>query len=117
MYTLNEPRRGWGVDSETGRTLSTGGCSDLECMIPRPPGPPKPRKRGMECRNCGALNAENARFCANCGASLASAKCWNCGTDSTPGAKFCANCGSDLAQPGVRPASQRGSGSRLRKKK
>ncbi len=50
----------------------------------------------MTCPNCSAENPEAARFCSQCGHSLAYA-CPNCGTENPLGAKFCNNCGHPLA--------------------
>jgi class 3 adenylate cyclase/tetratricopeptide (TPR) repeat protein len=46
----------------------------------------------MKCPNCGTQNREDAKFCSNCGTSLA-AKCHNCSFKLAPDAKFCPNCG------------------------
>jgi membrane protease subunit (stomatin/prohibitin family) len=84
--------------------LGTGGSS------PPPPGqgpgaaptapaaPPAPG--GVACPSCHEQNAPGAKFCANCGTSLAppkAAHCTQCGTASAPGSKFCGNCGSSLS--------------------
>lgn len=59
----------------------------------------------VRCQSCGTLNAESAKFCANCGTSLAApaapagaatAFCINCGAQNPVGAKFCANCGQAM---------------------
>lgn len=55
----------------------------------------------MNCPQCEAANPDDARFCANCGASL-SMNCTNCGTSLQPGAKFCHNCGQPVVPVGVR---------------
>ena len=44
------------------------------------------------CPACGAANADDARFCASCGTSLAVA-CRSCGTALPPDASFCPACG------------------------
>jgi class 3 adenylate cyclase/tetratricopeptide (TPR) repeat protein len=46
----------------------------------------------MSCPACGHENPERARFCAECGAALAS-RCATCRAELPPGAKFCAECG------------------------
>ena len=57
----------------------------------------------VSCPSCGTEAAEGAKFCANCGSSLARA-CPNCGAEAAPGAKFCANCGESLAPKPEDPA-------------
>ncbi|HET9494299.1 MAG TPA: BREX system ATP-binding domain-containing protein, partial [Chloroflexia bacterium] len=46
----------------------------------------------MKCPDCGTQNREDAKFCSNCGTSLA-AKCHQCNFKLDPNAKFCSNCG------------------------
>jgi class 3 adenylate cyclase len=58
----------------------------------------------MNCPNCGTLNREDAKFCSNCGTSLA-ANCLNCGFKLEPGARFCSNCGHPVGAPVVAPAA------------
>jgi membrane protease subunit (stomatin/prohibitin family) len=61
----------------------------------------------VRCGKCGTLNSENAKFCSNCGQTLAPAPapagavvaCPNCGTQNAATAKFCANCGTSLQAP------------------
>lgn len=48
------------------------------------------------CANCGGANAVDARFCAQCGTSLA-AECPSCGSEVAPDAQFCSSCGHKLA--------------------
>jgi class 3 adenylate cyclase/tetratricopeptide (TPR) repeat protein len=55
------------------------------------------------CPHCGAENREGAKFCAECGTSVALA-CPACGAPSLPGRKFCDECGAAL---GERPAAPR----------
>jgi len=54
----------------------------------------------MQCPQCRAENREGSRFCAECGASLASA-CPDCGFANYPGAKFCSGCGRALSDTAV----------------
>src|SRR5262245_49012774 len=54
------------------------------------------------CVNCGEENPERARFCLNCGSSLA-LLCPSCGEENPEKAKFCLNCGSPLAQAAAPP--------------
>jgi membrane protease subunit (stomatin/prohibitin family) len=61
----------------------------------------------VRCGKCGTLNSENAKFCSNCGQTLAPAPapagavvaCPSCGTQNAATAKFCANCGTSLQAP------------------
>jgi len=47
------------------------------------------------CPSCGAPQATNAKFCAQCGADLKAAKhCTQCGAKLERGAKFCSGCGA-----------------------
>ena len=48
------------------------------------------------CPACGAANADDARFCASCGASLADT-CGRCGNALPPDASFCPSCGAPVA--------------------
>ncbi|WP_432470141.1 adenylate/guanylate cyclase domain-containing protein [Amphritea sp. HPY] len=54
----------------------------------------------MHCISCGADNPSEARFCNQCGESLARA-CPSCGHSVSPGAKFCDQCGTALIKPVV----------------
>jgi class 3 adenylate cyclase/very-short-patch-repair endonuclease/tetratricopeptide (TPR) repeat protein len=60
----------------------------------------------MQCPRCQAENRQGRRFCAECGASLAS-PCPSCGFSNEPGEKFCGGCGLSLAspRPGFEPQS------------
>ncbi|HEX6762404.1 MAG TPA: adenylate/guanylate cyclase domain-containing protein [Gaiellaceae bacterium] len=49
----------------------------------------------MTCPACGAANEADARFCNECGASLASG-CPACGVVNAAGARFCKGCGAPL---------------------
>jgi len=51
----------------------------------------------MNCPVCGAGVAADARFCATCGARLATA-CVNCSAELPVGAHFCPVCGTPVAQ-------------------
>ena len=57
----------------------------------------------MQCPQCQAENREGRRFCAECGASLASA-CPSCGFSNEPGEKFCGDCGQPLTGDAAAPA-------------
>jgi membrane protease subunit (stomatin/prohibitin family) len=70
----------------------------------------------VRCGSCGTLNAENAKFCSNCGQGLTPAPapagavvtCSNCGTRNAATAKFCANCGQSLQAPATVTCQQCG---------
>src|SRR5262245_52632256 len=47
----------------------------------------------MKCPKCQAENRAGAKFCEDCGASLAT-PCRACGAELTPGKKFCGSCGA-----------------------
>lgn len=49
----------------------------------------------MNCPHCQTANPDNAKFCLNCGTSLA-AVCSNCSTPLPAGAHFCMNCGQPI---------------------
>jgi class 3 adenylate cyclase/tetratricopeptide (TPR) repeat protein len=61
----------------------------------------------MACPQCGHPNPTAAKFCSNCGASLA-VPCRACGHVNGPGSRFCNECGQPLtpAAPERRPAPQ-----------
>ena len=48
----------------------------------------------VPCIKCGAELREGAKFCNECGAKQEKAKCPNCQVELAPGAKFCAECGA-----------------------
>jgi len=52
---------------------------------------------GPSCPKCQAVVTPGARFCGNCGTSLAAPTCPKCQAALPPGAKFCGNCGASLA--------------------
>ncbi len=54
------------------------------------------------CPRCQAVNPQGARFCTNCGTSLAGL-CPNCGSAPPLRARFCHNCGQPLAAAGQEP--------------
>ena len=55
----------------------------------------------VTCPSCAYENADDARFCAGCGAALG-ATCASCATIVPPGGRFCPNCGTPV--PDARPA-------------
>jgi predicted amidophosphoribosyltransferase len=42
------------------------------------------------------MNPAGAKFCANCGTSLAGSTCPSCHKEVESGAKFCPNCGAKI---------------------
>lgn len=55
------------------------------------------REHGLACEDCGPRPEADAVYCSNCGRYLPGA-CASCGTAVTQvGAKFCGNCGESLA--------------------
>jgi len=55
------------------------------------------------CPNCGAQNAQGAKFCNSCGTPMTGAApaaptgiCPSCGKQNDPGSKFCRDCGTKL---------------------
>jgi len=58
------------------------------------------------CRSCGAVLKAGARFCASCGATVATVEapqaivCPRCRARNQPGARFCRECGSSLTPKG-----------------
>ena len=64
----------------------------------------------VACPSCGTANATGAKFCANCGASMAppTVACPTCHADNPAGAKFCSSCGASLAAPAPAACAQCG---------
>jgi class 3 adenylate cyclase/tetratricopeptide (TPR) repeat protein len=58
----------------------------------------------MKCPQCQAENRAGAKFCEDCGASLAS-PCRACGAELTAGKKFCGSCGAPASPPAAQPVS------------
>lgn len=56
----------------------------------------------LECGDCGATNADDSKFCAQCGISLVTYEpreglpCNACGAINADDSKFCAQCGTTL---------------------
>src|SRR6185437_13520772 len=48
------------------------------------------------CPRCGTDNGPGAKFCTECGSSLATS-CPGCGAVTAPGQNFCSECGAALA--------------------
>jgi hypothetical protein len=49
----------------------------------------------MRCSKCGSYSPAGKKFCADCGASLAS-NCPKCGAENPPSKRFCGDCGIAL---------------------
>src|SRR5262249_16416913 len=49
----------------------------------------------MRCPSCGFENAEELKFCNECGSAL-KRRCVQCGCENAPQAKFCGECGTPL---------------------
>jgi class 3 adenylate cyclase/tetratricopeptide (TPR) repeat protein len=60
----------------------------------------------MTCPRCHAENRDGARFCRECGATLA-AVCADCGAKVEAGSKFCDSCGASLSATPARPTAAR----------
>lgn len=60
----------------------------------------------ITCPSCSTPAAEDARFCAACGTSLAPA-CVACGSEVPPGSQFCPSCGASQATPEPAPTPLR----------
>jgi class 3 adenylate cyclase/tetratricopeptide (TPR) repeat protein len=62
----------------------------------------------VTCSACTYQNADDARFCAGCGATLGTT-CAACGTLVPPGGRFCPSCGTPLqdAGPAEAPVEER----------
>ncbi|MBV8771964.1 MAG: AAA family ATPase [Deltaproteobacteria bacterium] len=50
----------------------------------------------MRCRKCGRDNRSSRKFCADCGAPIAT-NCGRCGASNQPGERFCGDCGASLS--------------------
>ncbi|MCK9213903.1 MAG: zinc ribbon domain-containing protein [Rhodoferax sp.] len=59
--------------------------------------PAAPSNAGVACPACRALNGTGARFCHQCGTSMAPIRCSQCNTTMAAGAKFCGQCGKVAA--------------------
>ncbi len=57
----------------------------------------------VACPSCNAANPEGAKFCSSCGNALGPAHCAGCGTELAAGAKFCAGCGTPVGAPAAAP--------------
>jgi class 3 adenylate cyclase/tetratricopeptide (TPR) repeat protein len=58
----------------------------------------------IDCPSCGVTNPSEARFCGDCGASLAQT-CPRCDSEVPAGKRFCLSCGAALEAPVVRASA------------
>lgn len=71
-----------------------GGYGNSPAGYPPAPAPGQSATTRTDlCSKCGIPNPASARFCAECGASLAGGPCSGCGVELESGAKFCGRCG------------------------
>ena len=83
---------GMGAGYAMGQTMISGMDPSSAQNQPAPPA-----GGGVRCPKCGYMNAQNAKFCMNCGAHLnIPHKCPNCGAEVPVGAKFCPACGAKI---------------------
>ena len=65
----------------------------------------------VTCSSCSTTHTDGARFCHECGSTLAAPQCGSCGQPLVGGAKFCSACGSSqgaeapLLPPAYEPPS------------
>jgi class 3 adenylate cyclase len=64
------------------------------------------------CPSCGRANADDARFCASCGAALERG-CARCGAELAPDARFCSSCVAPVEPAADTPAPPAGQERRL----
>ncbi len=58
----------------------------------------------MNCPSCGHENRDGARFCRECGQSLApELTCASCGRLNTAESRFCDGCGAPVSRPAAQP--------------
>ena len=62
----------------------------------------------MKCRNCGAVNRKDSKFCKQCGSSLKmNLACPRCHFENLPDASFCTDCGTRLSIQGKPRGTQK----------
>lgn len=88
------------ANNDSGNLASTGlnfgaglAMSNLFSNAINNPTPPQQNNNSKACPSCNFMNAQNAKFCANCGYSFAPRVCPDCKTQVQNGTKFCPNCG------------------------
>ena len=80
--------------------MMAGAMQQQQRPAPPPQAPPAAAPptvaAGPACASCSTPNPAGAKFCMNCGTSMAPAvrHCTECGNELPGGAKFCANCGT-----------------------
>jgi membrane protease subunit (stomatin/prohibitin family) len=96
-----QPQPGAGAPPPPGPGFAGGGPG-----FAAPAGGGAPAAATVACASCGTANAAGAKFCANCGGSLAppTVDCPSCHTSNPVGAKFCSSCGTSLAAAAAGPA-------------
>jgi eukaryotic-like serine/threonine-protein kinase len=63
--------------------------------------------RIVDCRSCGRVNQDTAKFCRGCGAPLhADVECQRCGASNLTDSSFCSECGSPLSSSIVQQSAQ-----------
>lgn len=95
------------VCPQCGKAVAGKFCSDcgVEAVDPN-------AKEEVKCANCGAVLADGAKFCVECGTAVVAKteepaateeaaapepkKCANCGATLADGAKFCVECGTSI---------------------
>ena len=62
-----------------------------------------PLASGKLCQRCRTQNAQDAKYCTQCGDRLSREQCPHCGKQNVQAAQFCTNCGNPL--PRQQPAA------------
>lgn len=77
----------------------SGNCAPGYPQAPVPQAQPQAQPamaplRVIACPACNTTHTADARFCQQCGTSLAPKTCKQCNTQLAAGARFCAQCGT-----------------------